>query len=267
MGAWGPAIFSNDITCDVRDSYIERLAVGMSDEDAEQQTIDEYQDELPEKWIALAVTEWKKGRLTENVKTNAIAAIGEELSCLDNWKASMQAKRKRALLAAVDMLHSAMPPRRKVGMPSWAWKCPWSVGDVLRYKILYPGAEFEAFIGKYVLFQVVKISETPPNKVPCQTHRIALYNWISDTPPTEESIKELFKFEFVTFCSRTGNTRQSHCVAFYPWEQRTHDILCIGHEPIDKFDRFVTEDLSVMTPGNTDDEAVCRGLMAHMESV
>lgn len=43
MGAWGPAIFSDDTACDIRSDYRELLEDGVDDAEATQRVISEYQ--------------------------------------------------------------------------------------------------------------------------------------------------------------------------------------------------------------------------------
>lgn len=42
MGAWGTAIFSDDVACDIRDDYKELIGEGLSNEDATNQLIENY---------------------------------------------------------------------------------------------------------------------------------------------------------------------------------------------------------------------------------
>ena len=44
MGAWGPALYSDDTTCEVRDAYIENLKFGRSDTEAYEQILHGYAD-------------------------------------------------------------------------------------------------------------------------------------------------------------------------------------------------------------------------------
>ena len=82
MGAWGPAIFSDDYACDIRDEYNALLMMGKTNEEATEKLIksaysemelnDDYEATF---WFALALTQWKKGRLLEPVKQKALELI------------------------------------------------------------------------------------------------------------------------------------------------------------------------------------------------
>ena len=76
MGAWGPGIFSDDYAPDVKDDYLLHLMKGKTNEEATaliiKEMLPEYEtsEDYPVFWIALAVTQWKKGRLLPEVKEN-----------------------------------------------------------------------------------------------------------------------------------------------------------------------------------------------------
>jgi hypothetical protein len=90
MGAWGPAIFSDDIAQDIRTEY-KYLLMYRSDEESEQKIFDEFYSDLTNSdeesvfWFALALCEWKYGRLTDKVKNKALEFIsnGEDL---ERWR-------------------------------------------------------------------------------------------------------------------------------------------------------------------------------------
>jgi len=80
MGAWGTAIFADDLACDVRDQYYALLSMGKSDQEAYEIIMDNYKSEdldedEPVFWFALALSQWRKGRLMESVKEEAIKHI------------------------------------------------------------------------------------------------------------------------------------------------------------------------------------------------
>ena len=78
MGAWSSSLYGNDTTCDVRDMYKSFLEEGINNQNAYEKTLEvckEYidcPDEAPLFWYALAETQWKTGRLTNEVKTKAL---------------------------------------------------------------------------------------------------------------------------------------------------------------------------------------------------
>lgn len=74
MGASGPALFSDDVACDVRSDYRELLEDGASDAEALSRTLVRYGDALADEddepivILALAVTASKLGRLTPELR-------------------------------------------------------------------------------------------------------------------------------------------------------------------------------------------------------
>ena len=75
MGAWGPGLWPDDTASDVRTTYREALEDGLSDEDATENVVAEFaaeledQDTSPVAWLALAVSQHDRGRLTGEIWT------------------------------------------------------------------------------------------------------------------------------------------------------------------------------------------------------
>lgn len=81
MGAWGAAIFGNDLSCDVRDAYRERIEAGDDPKTAVKRVKRAFAESLgdgTEKWtvwIALAATQIKVGAITDEVRDRALQGI------------------------------------------------------------------------------------------------------------------------------------------------------------------------------------------------
>ena len=80
MGAWGPGLYSDDVTEDVRGIYVDKLHRGKNGEQASKEMIAEFEwawsdeDDAPVFWFAMADMQWNYGRLQEepeSVKLNA----------------------------------------------------------------------------------------------------------------------------------------------------------------------------------------------------
>ena len=76
MGVWGVGLYSNDLTCDVRDTYINYLKLGLCDETAYNNTVEKFSDYFGDDeealfWYALADTQWSLGRLSPEAKSKA----------------------------------------------------------------------------------------------------------------------------------------------------------------------------------------------------
>ena len=83
MGTWGPAVFSDDTACDVRDDWRGHVGDGLSAVEATDRLLSEWSDSIDEPddgpviWLALAATQWKAGRLEDRVKKKALAIIDD----------------------------------------------------------------------------------------------------------------------------------------------------------------------------------------------
>lgn len=113
MGIWSENIYGNDLACDVRDEYLYLLENKYSNEDSYHMLCDTFKDALKsdEKnyfWEALADTQWKVGRLTEDVKQKALNEIQEELD------GRINGKRKNVLLKLQEKLKSSMPKEKNL---------------------------------------------------------------------------------------------------------------------------------------------------------
>jgi len=156
MGAWGPALFSDDLACDVRDAYRELIEDGVEDDDAVARVVAQYgetledPDEGPVFWMALAYTMSTVGRLTEAVGARALMAIERDLG-LDRWRDDPRLLRRRqAALAKVrTQLTGPQPPRRKL-RPPVRHVTDLEPGDVLGYRARAAVA----------LYRVARISES-----------------------------------------------------------------------------------------------------------
>lgn len=155
MGAWGPAIFSDDTACDIRDDYRELLEDGATDTDAMRQVIDSYrhldEDHAHVIWLALAAAQVGIGRLDDEVQTKALAIIDGDIG-LTLWEeagANELAKRRAALAKLRDALVGPQRPAKKVRR-AWAHVTDLAPGDVLSYRL--PD-------DRYALFKVARVDE------------------------------------------------------------------------------------------------------------
>jgi hypothetical protein len=140
MGAWGPAIFSDDTACDIRSDYRELLEDGVDDEEATRRVVADYQhlrdDESHVLWLALAAAQSALGRLDDSVKSEALRVIDEDVG-LDLWVESGTSElsgRKAVLAKLRETLTGPQKPRLKVRRP-WSHVTDLSPGDVLAYTL------------------------------------------------------------------------------------------------------------------------------------
>src|SRR6516162_2497943 len=121
MGAWGPAIFSDDTASDVRGDYRDLVGDGLTGPEATDHMLKDWRssvddpDDGPVFWLALAATQWTCGRLEERVKVKAIEIIDRGTD-LDRWKhdAKLLKQRQTVLLKLRAQLLSRQPPEKKI---------------------------------------------------------------------------------------------------------------------------------------------------------
>jgi hypothetical protein len=145
MGAWGPAVFSDDTACDIRAEYRELLEDQVPDDEATRRVVEAYgglgDEEEHVLWIALAAAQSRLGRLEDDVRDRALAVIDEGRG-LELWEeagASALAKRKKALAALRTQLVGPQPARKTVRRPyrhvtdlepGAVLSCPLEAGDL-----------------------------------------------------------------------------------------------------------------------------------------
>jgi hypothetical protein len=138
MGTWGVGVFSNDDALDIRGDFRDLIAVGYSAEDAtsvliESMTTGEHDALEGEHWIALAMTQWRLGRLAEAVREHALAAIAAEIEDGHSvWDEKDRRPRARALSKVRDTLLSPQREPPKVRAERRA-RTPFAPGDIVRY--------------------------------------------------------------------------------------------------------------------------------------
>jgi hypothetical protein len=117
MGAWGPAIFSDDTAADTRDIFSDLVAEGLTATGATDRLIAESEEILADDdegrvfWLALAATQWKLGRLVDSVRDRAIEIIDSGAD-LRRWKetpTTMLVQRRKHLTKLRSQLVSPPP--------------------------------------------------------------------------------------------------------------------------------------------------------------
>ncbi len=182
MGAWGPAIFSDDTACDIREDYKELLGDGLTPSEATDRIFLEWKDSLADSneqsvvWLALAATQWKLGRLELRVKQKAMVVIDSECN-LVFWEGKDREKRRAALDKLKIQLDSPQPKQKKVPK-RFRDDCDWTVGELIAYSTLSE---------KKVLFRVVGFNQDKGGKSPvCE-----LLDWRGDIIPNKLRLRLL----------------------------------------------------------------------------
>ncbi len=96
-------------------------------------------------WLALAVTQWKCGRLEDRVMKEATRVI-EDGSALHPWRGSPEESKRAAVLEATKkQLESLQPLPRKIAKV-FRSTCNWEPGELIAYRLLS---------GSFIVFQVI----------------------------------------------------------------------------------------------------------------
>lgn len=207
MGAWGTAIFSDDLAEDVRGEYNALLSIGKNNEEAENLLLSYYSDILdkgdedePVFWFALALSEWNKGRLSELVKAKALEIL-DNGGDLARWNTPGNEKNYKKRIQAIEdfrkTILSQQPVEKKIKKPT-VHHCPWRVGDLLAYRIVtnkdVKNGPLSNMWEKYALLRVIQIDKHPvsnlaPTEMYNETMLVGLYGWTGIGIP-EPSIVE-----------------------------------------------------------------------------
>jgi hypothetical protein len=125
VGTIGPALFSDDLACDVRDEYRAHVEDGLTAEQASAAIITQYAAEASDPdmtvtfWVALAVTQSRLGRLQDYVRDRAVELIdaGGDVARWESENARLAPKRAAALARAREQLSGAQPQPRVLRPP------------------------------------------------------------------------------------------------------------------------------------------------------
>ena len=147
MGAFGHKIFEDDFALDVKDAYLDYLFDGLPNVEATEKLQNDFEESLRDGeeritfWLALAETQWDKGRLVESVLENALEIL-EKPVCADTW--GSLTKKRESELARLNRKLRKNPPNEKKLVRRVPKLQP---GDVFRFSLDRPGAD-----GKPVYF-------------------------------------------------------------------------------------------------------------------
>jgi hypothetical protein len=138
MGTWGTAIFSDDLAADIRDEWRTLIANDVPPADATQRIVADYSSSINDPnersvfWLALAVTQWQTGRLTDEVRDTALEIIdsGTDLTRWDTQ--ALRTARQKALTKARTQLLSPQPPAKRLPKPQLS-ATPYVPGDLISY--------------------------------------------------------------------------------------------------------------------------------------
>src|SRR5579863_1077482 len=139
MGTWGPALFSDDTAADVREDFRDAIAEGLAPAAATDKILAEYRPDPSDPpyaatvWLALAVTQWKLGRLEVRVRDAALAAI-DCGGAIAAWLGTKDEARRRRILADTRAQLLSPPPSPRPVRRNLPCTCDWQPGDLVAYQ-------------------------------------------------------------------------------------------------------------------------------------
>lgn len=175
MGAWGTAIFSDDVAADIRSEWRDHLGDGLSPEEATVRILTDYSHHLedsedrPVVWLALAVSQWKTGRLQPAIRDAARAVIssGEDLQ---RWDRPSDRRAREAVLSKTkEMLEGPQPAAKRIPRRVRS-QTPFVPGDLFSYRhssgrhvAFWVSENWEDHGGVYTLIDLLDfVGETVP---------------------------------------------------------------------------------------------------------
>ena len=195
MGTWSSALYGNDTTCDVKDSYEMILENEPDDNIAFSQLMDEFNgvlgtDEEPLFWYAAAETQWRYGILSDEVKDKAVFWITEERESpmtRNGWKKTLEKLQTK--------LETPSRSKRNRRKPAGFIRNPWNVGDVYAYQFHTQIARERGLYGKYILFQKIGDVKWIDGRV---YSVIRVFNDVFEDVPNIAVVQELSLLPLVT---------------------------------------------------------------------
>lgn len=183
MGAWGPAVFSDDTAADVRSAYRELLEDEVPDLEATSRVVAAYRqldaDDQPVFWLALAAAQSQVGRLDDQVKARALDVIDSGQG-LERWQEAgpkQLARRVAALAKLREQLTGPQPPRKALRRP-WRHETDLRPGDVL---------SFTASTGAVTLLRVARIDDHRLGAAPV----LEWLDWHGTERPGDRTLRRL----------------------------------------------------------------------------
>ncbi len=157
---WGPGIYQNDITEEIREEYLNWIRVGKTNQEAAEDMFEYYKDYLETEedygilTIALADIQWKYGMLLPEIKERALEYINSGID-YKRWNNTRTLeKRKKILTELASRLNSPQPSEKKI-KPIKFIRRKWKVGDIIIYKITDRKYKNLDWYDTYVAFKVI----------------------------------------------------------------------------------------------------------------
>lgn len=186
MGTWGAALFDDDDAADVRQNYPVWLADAQSDEGATDLAARNFGADFSRVrdatafWLALAVVQWKFGRLDNRVLQAVLQIIDDGLD-LAKWADSpLRVKRQSTLKKIRAQITAPCPPARPLPRPLPVQLPGWEFGEVVAYRM--PS-------GRCAVLHALNYQAWSDLKVKAPV--VTVLNWFGDEVPDEAAVQSL----------------------------------------------------------------------------
>lgn len=226
MGTWGTAIFSDDLTADIKREYQTLLAFGVPQEEALKKTIEYFNAGTDRDdcrfWFAIASIQIRYSCLEKEVAGIALKLL-EQGGDIDKWEEEDRSKRLNVLEKLKSQLISydtSLPPR-KLPKPR-VYKAKWKLGDVLSYRLI--NSPYAPFYNMYTGLQVVNIKRTPvshicPELVCDEWMDIAMFDYIEkDKPDIDILLKRGYCPIYQKTCNDEVIQRELITFSYHPYK-------------------------------------------------
>lgn len=210
MGTWGVGIFQNDVALEVKDSYIKKLQVGKSNNEAYIETFNELNemaadpDDKIDFWLAIASLMYDYGRLTSDVKNKALELINSK-NDEERWDAKDKKKRNHIIESLKEKLLSQQPEEVKVKVVKK--RTPKIKPNEIYYFVLDDEAFRNEFFYKYYVYVLVDSWTEYDNRIMGLGDEHALiYLKISDHAVSD--VEELDSLPFFNYALNIDNEKK-----------------------------------------------------------
>lgn len=239
MGMWSCSLYGNDITLDVKETYVASLKNTNSDEEALMLTLKTYKDYMATEeecmvWFALADTQWKTGRLCEKVKERAIHFL-QQSGGAELFSGNDKKKWLKTLEMLEQQLDKPMKPYKRMKKENDEKLKLWNVGDVYAYRFSTKCATTNGLYGKYILMQKVDEIDGYQQK---RFSVIHIFDKLFDELPDSNEIKYIRLLPIDSAFCENGKSREfplvMSCVMEYikASEYPSNRLRYIGNEDV-----------------------------------
>jgi hypothetical protein len=172
MGAWGPKLYQDDISLDVKAVFLDYRRNGKTMEEVMQclmndfgYVIEDIDDSIPF-WLTLADLQWRQGDLLPCVKQKAMEILNGGAD-LKRWKEENPrffSSREKELNILKLKLTSPLPPKKEYP-PIKLFRCEWKDGDLFALPITRDYPNSELLKGRNILIHKIGDSKFSPGHV------------------------------------------------------------------------------------------------------